>query len=209
MKYTSSAIIVTASCALVIFSHLYLDERIAGIFGDMMKENSLMSVCSRDIPDLLLPLAVFFTVTSWIAYAVLAYKGIDNRNSRFFLLTGCTVPLSFLLKTVLKDLFGKVTTRAWLNHKYLYGFHWLDGGTDFSGFPSGHMVLFTVLALAVIRFYPRFRSTCAVFLFLMAIALIATDYHFLSDIISGALLGFIIDSFMNYYLFLRKGKPIT
>ncbi len=205
MKHISSAI-VAATCALVVFSHQYLDERIAGFFGDMMKRNSLMSVCSCDIPDLLLPLAVFFTTTSWVAYAVLKSRGIDNRNSRFFLLTGCTVPLSFLLKSILKDLFGKVTTRAWLKHKYLYGFHWLDGRSDFSGFPSGHMLLFTVAALAVIRFYPRYRSTCIGFLLLMAVALIVTDYHFLSDVIAGVLLGYLVDSFMNYYLFRGKVK---
>ncbi len=209
MKHLRIAILVAASCIFVIFSHLYLDERIAGLFGDIMKKNSLMSVYSCDIPDILLPVAILYTVTSWIVYAVLTSRGTGNGCSRFFLLTGCTVPLSFLLKSVLKDLFGKVTTRAWLKHKYLYGFHWFDGGSDFNGFPSGHMILFTVLALAVIRFYPRYRSACIGFLLLMAVALIVTEYHFLSDILAGALLGYIVDTFMNYYLFLRKGKAIT
>ncbi|HET6421829.1 MAG TPA: phosphatase PAP2 family protein [Geobacteraceae bacterium] len=206
MKHLRLTILVTASCLVIIFSHLYMDERIAGFFGEMMKEGSVMSLCSCDIPDLLIHIAIFYTVTSWIAYSVLKRRKIDNRNTRFFLLTGCTVPVSFLLKSFLKDLFGKVTTRAWLKQKYLYGFHWLDGGSDFSGFPSGHMLLFMVLALGVIRFYPRFRSASIGFLLLLAVALIVTDYHFLSDIIAGALLGYIVDDFMYYYLFLRKGN---
>ncbi len=209
MKDSRVAILVTASCVSVIFSHLYLDERVAGIFGDIMEKNTLMSAYSCDIPDLLMPMAILYTAISWIAYAVLTSRGNGNACSRFFKLTGCTVPLSYLLKSILKDLFGKVTTRAWLEHKYLYGFHWLDGGKDFNGFPSGHMIFFTVLALAVIRFYPRYRSVCIGFLLLMAAALIVTEYHFLSDIIAGALLGFIVDAFMNYYLFLRKGKAVT
>jgi membrane-associated phospholipid phosphatase len=209
MKHKRLTIIVAASCMLVIISHLYLDVRIAGIFGEVLRKNSLLSKCTSDIPDLLLPTAIFLTVTSWTAYSVLAFRGIDNLCSRFFLLTGCTVPLSFLSKTVLKYLFGKATTRAWLAHNDLYGFHWFNSGDKFSGFPSGHMVVFTVLALAVMRYFPRFRSACIGFLFLMAAALIVTDYHFLSDVIAGALLGFIVDSFMYYFLFPGKGKTIT
>ncbi len=206
MKPVQYRVILISTIPLILLSHLYLDTLIAGFFGEVLRKNAFMSAYASDIPDLLLPAAAFFTATSWTAYFWLARRRIDNLCSRFFLLTGCTVPLSLLLKTVLKYLFGKVTTRAWLAHNDLYGFHWFNSGDKFSGFPSGHMVVFTVLALAVIRFFPQYRRVSISLLFLLAASLIITDYHFLSDVIAGTVLGFMLDAFMYDFLFMRKGK---
>ncbi len=183
-----------------------LDTAIAGFFGDLLRNNAFMSSYASDIPDILLPAAAFFTATSWTAYFSLAHKRVDNPCSRFFLLTGCTVPLSFLAKTVLKYMFGKVTTRAWLSDHSLYGFHWFSSGEKFNGFPSGHMAFLTVAVLAAMRFYPRSRGVCIGLLLLLAAALIITDYHFLSDVIAGVLMGFLIDAVAYHYLFLKKWK---
>lgn len=206
MKPVQFRMVLISAIPFIFFSHLYLDTMIAGFFGELLRKNAFLSVYTSDIPDLLLPVAAFFTAASWTAYYTLARRGIDNLCSRFFLLTGCTVPLSFLSKTVLKYLFGKVTTRAWLAQNDLYGFHWFNNGVKFSGFPSGHMVVFTVLALAAMRFYPQYRRASISLLFLLAASLIITDYHFLSDVVAGILLGFILDAFTYKFLFLRKWK---
>ena len=206
MKPVQFRVILISTIPLILLSHLYLDTIVAGFFGEVHRKNALLSIYSSDIPDLLFPAASLFTAMSWAAYYSLSRRGIDNASSRFFLLTGCTVPLSFLSKTVLKYLFGKVTTRAWLAHNDLYGFHWFNSGEKFSGFPSGHMVVFTVLALGVIRFFPRYRRASLGFLFLLAAALIITDYHFLSDVGAGTLLGFMLDAGMYNLLFLGKRK---
>ena len=79
----------------------------------------------------------------------------------------------------------------------LYGLHWFHGGGDYSGFPSGHMAVFTCLALGLRRFYPRYRYAYLAFLFSLAAALIATEYHFLGDVIGGAYLGWIVDEFTH------------
>ena len=198
---------LAASVILIVFSHNYLDTRIAGFFGEMLRQNKLMSTYASDIPDMLLPVAILCTVTSWTAYLWLVRKGVVSPLESFFQLVGWTVPLSYILKTALKDLFGKVTTRAWLANHELYGFHWFGGEWRFDGFPSGHMAVFTVLALAVWRFFPRYRYVCAGFLVFLAGALIITSYHFLSDVVAGALLGFLIHSVVCNFLF-KKMKNV-
>ena len=54
------------------------------------------------------------------------------------------------------------------------------------------MAVFTALIIALWRFYPRYRPAYAGFLSVLALALIVTDYHFLSDVIAGAYLGLIV-----------------
>jgi membrane-associated phospholipid phosphatase len=199
---------LAATVISIAFSHYYLDVRIAGFFGKMLTEHILMSTYASDIPDVLLPVAIFCTITSWAAYLWLYRKGVAGPLTSFFQLVGLTVPISYILKTALKDLFGKVTTRAWLSNHELYGFHWFGGEWRFDGFPSGHMAVFTVLALAVWRFFPRYRTVCMSLLFLLAVSLVITSYHFLSDVLAGALVGFLIDAVACNFLFeKKKNKP--
>jgi membrane-associated phospholipid phosphatase len=199
---------LAAVVVLIAFSHVYLDTRIAGFFGDMLEENKLMSTYASDLPDMLLPVAILCTVTSWTAYLWFVRKGVVSPLASFCHLVGWTVPVSYVMKTALKDLFGKVTTRAWLVDHQLYGFHWFCGEWRFDGFPSGHMAVFTVLALAVWRFFPRYRSVCISLLLLLAVSLVVTSYHFLSDIAAGVLLGYLTDTVVCHLLFAKeKIKP--
>ena len=66
------------------------------------------------------------------------------------------------------------------------------------------MAVFTVLALAVWHFFPRYRFVSVSVLLLLAVTLIVTSYHFLSDILAGVLLGFLTDAVVRHFLFAKK-----
>jgi membrane-associated phospholipid phosphatase len=68
----------------------------------------------------------------------------------------------------------------------------MDPGFD--AFPSGHMLVVAALMSVLVRFYPKARPYCMVVGGLLALALILTAYHFLSDIIAGAYLGIAIEA---------------
>ena len=106
------------------------------------------------------------------------------------------MPASFVVKTVLKSVFGRTSTRHWIyypNHPSLNELHWLQGkGLRLTGFPSGHMAVFTAIALVTVRYYPGSRTVCWSLLTALALALILTDYHFVADVIAGAYVGFIV-----------------
>jgi membrane-associated phospholipid phosphatase len=123
----------------------------------------------------------------------LARKWPKSRILNFLELIGLSVPFTYVLKDLLKDLFGRTNTRIWLLHPDLLGFHWFQGGGDFASFPSGHMAVFTALMLGIGRCFPRLRPVCAGSLLVLAVALIATQYHFFSDLVAGAYLGVIVD----------------
>src|SRR6185436_124839 len=82
----------------------------------------------------------------------------------------------------LKDLTGRLRPTEWLAR----------GGDDtfFRGgaaFPSGHVALFASLALPLAILYPRTRPLLALIAF-VAVARIAVNAHFLSDVLGGAAL---------------------
>jgi membrane-associated phospholipid phosphatase len=93
---------------------------------------------------------------------------------------------------MLKHLFGRMNTRAWLENPVDRSFHWFHGGGEYSSFPSGHMAVFTTLAVACWLIFPKYRAACLAAIVGLGIALIATDNHFLSDVIAGGYLGLVV-----------------
>ncbi|HEY8085473.1 MAG TPA: phosphatase PAP2 family protein [Methylophilaceae bacterium] len=142
--------------------------------------------------DLLLIVVVVLTGLSWLAYFHLRRRHIDDHRTVFFSVVGTVLPASFGMKIILKWIFGRTETHNWLLHPQLYGFHWFAGTEGFLGFPSGHMLVFTPLFLALWDFFPRFRIYYGIVWLSLGIALIVTEYHFLSDVAAGTYLGLVI-----------------
>jgi membrane-associated phospholipid phosphatase len=177
---------------LLIVSYYFLDARIALCVKKAWASSAKLRIFSVTIPDILFPLVCIVTGIAWASYFYLAHKGIYNIRTRFFLLVASTVPVAFLLKSVLKFVVGRINTRFWLLHPRHEDFHWFHGRGNYSSFPSGHMAVFTVLTAALWLFCPRYRTAYLGFLFALALALLLTNYHFLSDIIAGAYLGVLV-----------------
>jgi membrane-associated phospholipid phosphatase len=155
------------------------------------------SAKTSTIPDLLLATVVILTSLSWAIYFYLAHRNIHDERKLFCRVTGTVLPLSYGVKIILKWFFGRIETRTWLSDPSLYGFHWLNGTEGFQGFPSGHMLVFTPLFLALWHYYPRFRFYYGVAWFCLGAALITTEYHFLSDVLAGAYIGAVVYLFVN------------
>ena len=181
------------SAALIIFGYFYLDASLAQFVSEKVCSGFLLSGQVSDMPDLLLSLAIVITVVSWTGRLYLAVKHINGPILNFLEHIGFAVPAAFIFKHFLKQLFGRMNVRIWLLHPDRFSFHWFQGGGDFTSFPSGHMAVFTVLMLGIGRYLPRLRPACAAVLFVLAAALIVTEYHFFSDIVAGVYLGLIID----------------
>lgn len=192
---------------LVAVSYFVLDVNIALVIRKLWMSSAHFSFFSTDIPDFLFFLVCLITVTAWIAFFSLARKGIYSARTRFFQLIAVTVPLANILKSVLKYVFGGITTRSWLEHPVARHLHWFHGSGMYTGFPSGHMAVFTVLAAALWVYYPRYRAACITVLAFLALALVATNYHFVSDIIAGTYLGMAVHGLTDFWLtFQRRSK---
>jgi membrane-associated phospholipid phosphatase len=182
---------------LVLCSYVFLDERAALAINRLWMSHPGLSILSSEIPDLLLFFVCLITGGAWAAYYSLVRRGIHNIHVWFFHHVATIVPISFLVKSVLKFMVGRIETRFWLQYPYHERFHWFHGGRHYSGFPSGHMTVFVVLVIALWKYYPRYRLTYIGLVSTLALALTVTAYHFISDIIAGAYVGFLVYYFTD------------
>jgi membrane-associated phospholipid phosphatase len=173
----------------ILVSIRFLDARIARGAMALLNSGKMLQISTTDIPDILYLSVSIGSCLLLGNYLILSYKGINNENKRFSLLAGFAISLAFFLKWVFKLVFGRTNTRAWLANRMSDDFHWFHGGGEYGGFPSGHMTVFSAFFAAIWLFYPRYRSISLGLTLILALALIITNYHFLSDVIAGAYLG--------------------
>jgi PAP2 superfamily len=193
---------------LVILSRFFLDAPIATFFNQVNTSFQLYGPLDRltRIASYLFLIVCAIGIGSWAVYLYLQSSGIENDHRHFFLSIGITVPAAFFLKSFLQGVFGAAGPRLWLNDPSQWGIHWFSGAWYLNAFPSGHMAVFTPLFIALKRFYPRYRHFFLAFWLCLAAGLIATNSHFLSDVIAGAYLGFLVDLYARIVLSLIQGS---
>jgi membrane-associated phospholipid phosphatase len=82
-----------------------------------------------------------------------------------------------------------------------YGFHPFQRGDDVGSFPSGHAARILAFATVWLIAMPRSRIVQVVAIILsasMLVSLVAMNYHFVSDVIAGSVLGGIVAMYAAY-----------
>ena len=207
------ALVTVATIILVVLSILFIDQSIA-LYAH--NSNSIQSIIhmllstisstenpNNEIADFLTPLTLVIILISWTGYWLRSRHGHFDHHTYFFKMVGTAVPIAFLAKTITKFVFGRINTRVWVSDPAPGdNFHWFDGGGNYNGFPSGHMTVLVPLFIALWQFYPALRPLWGAAAGSLAIAMVLTDYHFVSDIIAGTYLGILV-----YCFSLKKQMP--
>jgi membrane-associated phospholipid phosphatase len=79
-----------------------------------------------------------------------------------------------------------------------YGFHPFQRGDDIGSFPSGHACRILAFAMVWVIATPRSRTVQIVAIALcapMLVSLVAMNYHFVSDVIAGGVLGAVVATY--------------
>lgn len=101
----------------------------------------------------------------------------------------------------LGDVFGRYWPETWSHDNPsligtgTYGFHPFQRGDDIGSFPSGHAARIFGFATVWLIAIPRSRSICVILCAPMVVSLVATNYHFVSDVIAGSVLGAIVATY--------------
>ena len=177
---------------LTAFSYLFLDMSVALSVHRVTRSSELLTRATSNIPDLLLSIVIIVTTLSWTGYFLLVRRGIQNRHTRFLRTCGTVLPVAFVAKTVFQYVFGRTDPYLWVFYHHLPHFHWFRIDEGYGCFPSGHMTVFTALGVTLSHYHPRYRLFFLGSLILLGLLLIATDYHFVSDVTSGAFLGYVV-----------------
>jgi membrane-associated phospholipid phosphatase len=136
------------------------------------------------VPVLVAIAAGVFLLSSGAAYFGRSPSRITEAAALSALSLGWSVCVTELL---LKPLFGR-STPADLIANGQFAFDWLHG-SPLSSFPSGHATqIYSVISVFWV-FYPRSRRLCAGFAIALSIALVLGNWHFVSDVLAGAIVG--------------------
>lgn len=99
------------------------------------------------------------------------------------------------IKTLLKWAFGRAWPETWIDNNpslisdNVYGFYPFHLGRAYQSFPSGHAaVTFAVISILWLS-RPRWRWLYAAVGGLLCTALVGLNFHFVGDVIGGAMLG--------------------
>ena len=115
---------------------------------------------------------------------------------------GVSILLTFVMKNDLKWIFSRDWPLTWTHNNlswisnHAYGFQWFQGklfqGVDATGsFPSGHTAVAFATLTPIGLMFRRAMPYCIVLATLEGLSMIAFDYHFLSDVLAGAIVGVI------------------
>jgi membrane-associated phospholipid phosphatase len=183
------AVILSLIVFLVIAGCIqFLDREIAERVMRFLQSVHTLHKATENIPDLLPYLVGAGTVLTWVIYFYRLSKKKYGIKTQFLFLSATALPAAYVLKSFFQFAFGRTSARTWLILKIPHSFNWFK---DFANgcFPSGHMTVFAAFGTAILIYYPQRRKPVLILLTLLGTALIATDYHFLSDVIAGAYLG--------------------
>jgi membrane-associated phospholipid phosphatase len=144
------------------------------------------------IPDPWIPLAVI----GFVSLGLLALAGRQlSRLQIAAFAASIAVIVAEAAKDQLKYLFGRTWPETWLHNSPsfirdgVYGFNFIHGGSEYQSFPSGHMGATCAVMTVLWIWYPRFRWAYGVVAVVVGAALVAGNYHFLSDVLAGAFVG--------------------
>lgn len=169
----------------MVFSALYVDRPLARLMGTLKPFQHFLAKVPVGFPILIILAGAAIVLA-------LAHRWMGKPLSRW--LTASTIAALALIFSValteygLKFIFGRTLASAYLNSGK-YGFHWFHAGEKFGSFPSGHADQAAAILSVLWVFYPRKRWAYVSLMLLLSFALIAGEWHFLSDIIAGGYVG--------------------
>ena len=104
----------------------------------------------------------------------------------------------------LGDVFGRYWPETWRHDNPsligtgTYGFHPFQRGDDVGSFPSGHAYRILGFAGVWMGAMPASRIIATMLCVPMLVSLVAMNYHFVSDVIAGGVLGALIATYATH-----------
>jgi len=190
-SYARTAALFAGLIALVVIAYFFGDRQLAGALRPYTNGVPFFIWLTYIVKPL--------TVAASIAAVSVAIVAIRDRElspvSLAFLRLACAVLVSGVLTLELKEVFGRTWPETWINNNpsYFgngtYGFFPFHGGQGWASFPSGHETAITAFAGALWFLWPQLRWLWALLALAVAVGLLGADYHWLSDIIAGGIVG--------------------
>ena len=192
-SFPSWLLCLAVTAQMVIVSYQWLDRPITlWVHNYVHLPHHAIVVAVTDLLDPLIPGAIIAVVA--IGLWALAGRTL-SRLQATTVICSLSVLVAEATKNQLKYVFGRTWPDTWIDsnasyiHNGVYGFNWLQDGSAYRSFPSGHMAVTCAIISVLWIWYPRLRFLYIFAALAVAIGLVGANYHFLSDVIAGAFVG--------------------
>jgi membrane-associated phospholipid phosphatase len=187
-----AALLFTGLFGLTALSYFFVDRQLAEALRPHLADAHGLFI---DLTYIVNP----FTPAASIAVALIAVRSfvrgeLSPFDSRILRLS-CAILVAGVITYELKTVFGRTWPETWVNNNpsYFgngtYGFFPFHGGQGYASFPSGHTTAIASFAGALWILWPAARWIAAVLVVAVAVGLLGADYHWLSDILAGGIVG--------------------
>ena len=194
-------LIITAGCIVaVVICYFWIDRPVAFfVYGHHINKIEIFRWFTYPPPEVqnwsALMLTILVLRRAW---------GPFLRWQKVLLVACVSLIVADDFRISLGDVFGRYWPQTWthdnpsLTGTGAYGFHPFQRGDDIGSFPSGHACRILGFAAVWVIAMPRSRTVQIVVLVLcapMLVSLVAMNYHFVSDVIAGSVLGGLIATY--------------
>lgn len=183
------AIIIGA--ILVFLAYQYVDKPVAiWMYQNHIAQYVVLKWFAY-LPEFLLLAAMLI----YIIFVIRFSYGLTKYFDHAMLMTANSVVIASFIKDLLKAIFGRYWPETWicknlsLIQNNAYGFNFFHGGFANKSFPSGHITVTVAAMMSLWLLYPKFRRLYGILVILVMVGMVGMDYHFVGDVIGGALVG--------------------
>ena len=180
-----ATVIVTIGCVA------WVDRPVADFVEQHLRHTTFWTVLT--IALLPISLVVFAALLFLLGCGAWMLSGRQlARWTRVPLLGSWATMWAIAAEIICKRILGRGWPDPTYTQEHLYGFHWLHGTPHWDSLPSGTAAISCAILAVLWTQTPRWRAGGFVIVALLNLAVIVTNYHWVSDVIAGAFLGFSI-----------------
>ena len=198
MRPRLGTVLALAALAAIPLFVAFADRPIAFFMFQHMHDRRAPFVLLTRLVDVVeVAASVILLWSLWIS----ARRGVFGSRGQIALRTALAVFVAIGAKDVLKIAFGRTWPETYTcgNPSFIrdaaYGFAPFHGGHGWASFPSGHDMVVCAAAGCLWVLLPRLRLLSVLAAVMVSAGLLVADFHWLSDILAGALFGWMIGRF--------------
>ncbi len=173
------------------FSYSFLDLPIAKFFHDLPHTYFVYTLYPAGTLLGSTKFALAFIVLSLFCSVCILFKKPQSKFANLLLAAGIALIVAIIVDGSLKFLLGRYRP-IFFFQQGLYGFHYLSFLGSMHSTPSGHATHAFVLATGLSLIWKRLIPVFVLLGLFVCLSRLALEFHYLSDVIFGSLLGTLI-----------------
>lgn len=195
--------LLALTTALVIFCYFLIDKEVVLWLSQHSLRSYLIIKYMSEIPEIYIAVVPIIYLVIILRFSQDRWSLLDHK----LLMFANTIAITQFLKAFFKFVFGRYWPETWTNSFFyidenFYGFHPFHLGVQYGSFPSGHSATLLAGTSILWLLFPRLRWLFLILILLGESGILLMNYHFISDILAGGVLGFLV-AYHIYYLSYR------